>query len=67
MDIKNEFKRPKFIEEVIVSKRTKKLVGTLRVFPSTIKWKPARSKYFYVVRLDVLQRYLIENGQKQIW
>ncbi len=47
---KNRFASPEFIEEVVVDDNDKK-VGTIRVKPSSILWKPSGQQKFYSVTL----------------
>ena len=67
MEIRNEFKRPKYIEETIVDRTTKSIVGTLRVFPSSVKWKPKRSRFLYSVPLSTFTRWIVKAGAKHKW
>ena len=48
---KNSFASPAFIEETIIDRNGNKL-GTIRVKPSSVLWKPANQHSFYNVKLE---------------
>ena len=48
----NMFKSPAFIEEEIVDAQTGKKIGTIRVKPVAILWKPANKQDFHSVSLN---------------
>lgn len=49
--MKNEFASPKFVEEEILDTKGKK-VGTIRIKPSGVLWKPSGKQDFFCVELE---------------
>jgi len=48
----NELERPHHLEGTILEKATGKTIGTIRVKPSRILWKPKGQTKYYNVSLD---------------
>lgn len=60
---KNSFQSPDFIEEVILGNDNKKL-GTIRIKPSSIQWKPANKQQFTSVSLDKFLEWIQSDETK---
>lgn len=54
----NEFANPKFHQEVIRHATTKEIVGTLRIKPSGVLWKPKGQHQFYCVSIEQLEEWI---------
>jgi hypothetical protein len=61
-EYKNSFDEPKFYEHVIKNDEGK--IGTLRVKPSTVLWKPKGGQAFYSVSIDQFERFIVESGRR---
>ena len=59
---KNEFGRPSLYDHDIVDEDGK--VGTIRVKPSGIAWKPKNGQKFYSISLTKFADWIMENGRK---
>lgn len=58
---KNKFTTPKYIEETVVDTRGT-TVGTIRVKPSGVLWKPSGQQRFYSVPLDVFAAWITSGA-----
>lgn len=47
----NRFKRPEYVEETIED-QDGDIVGTVRVKPSSVQWRPKHGHRFYTVTLE---------------
>jgi len=56
----NKFESPKFIEEGILDKEDKR-IGTIRIKPSSILWKPVGQQKFYSVSLDDFTKWIASS------
>ena len=63
-----EFKSPQFIEETIQKKAKNgekvESVGTIRIKPSSVLWKPKGKQQFYAVPLDRFASWIVSDGAK---
>ncbi len=64
---KYNFKAPVY-QELTIQKDSGKIVGTLRLKPSTILWKPGSGQDFYSVSLDSFAEWIVgkESGAKKV-
>ena len=53
----NQLARPQYVELKIVDQE-ERAVGTLRVKPSSILWKPKNAQQFYAVPLDAFAGWI---------
>jgi len=60
---KNHFTSPEFIEERIVDD-SDKAVGTIRVKPVSISWKPKGKGQFLTVKLDDFVAWITDPSTK---
>jgi hypothetical protein len=60
-EYKNKFKGPAYIEEVIVDEDGT-VIGTIRIKPSSVLWKPANAQKFFAVPLDKFAEWIASNG-----
>ena len=58
---KNAFGRPQFYDHDIVNDEGK--VGTIRVKPNGIGWKPKHSQKFTSISLEQFVAWISENGR----
>ena len=49
---RNEFAAPSYSEETIVDAGTRQVIGTVRIKPSSILWRPKGQQRYYAVTLD---------------
>lgn len=49
---KNRFGSPNFLEETIIEKEGNKIIGVIRIKPSSVLWKPSGERQFYSITLD---------------
>jgi len=63
----NKFKTPDHVEETIVNE-IGATVGTIRVKPSSLLWKPTGQHKFYAVSLDRFTSWITdaETGAKRV-
>lgn len=64
----NSFKSPDHREETIVVIETGAVVGTIRVKPSSLLWKPTGQHKFYAVSLDKFTSWITDadTGAKRV-
>ncbi len=60
---KNSFASPDFIEEVVLDENGNK-VGTIRIKPSGILWKPSGKQSFCSVPLDKFAAWITDPATK---
>jgi hypothetical protein len=60
---KNRFRWPEFIEETIVDEQGA-VVGTLRLKPSSVQWKPSGAHKFYTVALSAFADWITSPDTK---
>ena len=60
---KNKFRSPDHIEETIVDENNN-VIGTLRIKPSGILWKPKGKQKFYAVTLDQFREWITDVNTK---
>jgi hypothetical protein len=58
----NHFRSPDHIEETIVNDEG--VVGTIRVKPSSILWKPKGAQKYYSMPLDSFAAWISDPGTK---
>jgi hypothetical protein len=51
-DYVNKFVTPSFVEETVINATTSVIIGTIRVKPSGVLWKPKGQRKYYAVNLD---------------
>ena len=61
---KNKFRGPSYIEETVLDLKTDEVVGTIRLKPSTILWKPKNAKKFYSVTLEKFYEWMMDEETK---
>ncbi|MDF9833766.1 hypothetical protein M2103_001999 [Ereboglobus sp. PH5-5] len=61
-DYVNTFITPSYIEEIITKKETGKVVGTIRIKPSGLLWKPAGARSYYSVSLDTFTTWITSSA-----
>ncbi len=59
---KNEFARPDHYEHEIITDGKK--IGTLRVKPVGLLWKPAGQQKYYSVTLEQFTGWITESGRR---
>ncbi len=57
---KNTFVRPVYEDHVIADEECSQ-IGTLRIKPSSILWKPAHNRKFYKVTLETFTRWITSD------
>ena len=57
-DYNNKFATPAHIEETIVDATTGATIGTIRVKPSGLLWKPKGQRKYYQVSLDTFTAWI---------
>jgi hypothetical protein len=57
-DYNNKFKSPAHITEIIVDATSGLTIGTIRVKPSGVLWKPKGQQRFYAVSLDTFTDWI---------
>lgn len=58
---KNSFKSPRYIEEVIFDSEGK-TIGTIRIKPVSVAWKPAGQGKYFTVKLDDFTNWITGSG-----
>lgn len=58
----NEFGRPSFYDHDIVNDDGK--VGTIRVKPTGVAWKPKNARKFFTISLANFSEWIEENGRQ---
>ena len=66
-DYKNRIQSPAFVEHTIVDQNNA-VVGTIRIKPSSILWKPSNARSFHGISLDRFKEWVTskESGSKRI-
>ena len=62
-DYKNYFTAPGFIQETIVNKAGK-TIGTIRIKPNNILWKPSGQQKYYAVELDMFTTWITNSDTR---
>ena len=57
----NRFQSPEYLEETIIDEEGA-TVGTIRIKPSSVLWKPKNAREFYVVTLDAFARWITSTA-----
>ena len=60
----NSFRPRKYEDHEIVDEDNR-VVGHIRVKPSSVLWSPKDGKNWYGVSLEAFAKYIEENGKKQ--
>ncbi|MEB5487983.1 hypothetical protein QMA69_26515 [Burkholderia pseudomallei] len=60
---KNSFQSPDIIEETILGDDGKKL-GTIRIKPSSVQWKPTGKQSYQTVSLDAFTDWIMDPNTK---
>jgi len=63
--VNNDFKRPKFVDHVLVKAGTDERVGTIRVKPSGVSWKPKSGKRWLTIKIPRFEELAMEHGKKK--
>ena len=58
---KNQFGRPKYYDHEILNEKGNK-IGTLRVKPTGVLWKPRSQQKFYGVPLDKFKGWITDSA-----
>lgn len=61
-DYNNKFSSPAHIEETIVNATTGVTIGTIRVKPSGVLWKPRGQQKYYAVDLAKFTDWITDAG-----
>ena len=61
---KKKFAEPDYYEHVIVEHDTQKKIGTLRVKPVSLLWKPVGGQFFYAVSMDDFAEWAKSNRKR---
>ena len=59
----NQFASPTFIEETVLD-QTGGVVGTVRLKPSSVLWRPLGQHKFYSVSLDAFAKWITDPKTK---
>ena len=62
--MKRYFGSPAYTQHVILNVEDESVVGTIRVKPTTIMWKPKGGKKFYAVTLDKFADWITDPQTK---
>jgi len=62
-DYKNKFNEPDHVEYEIVTSDGSTKIGTIRLKPSGVLWKPKNAHKFYSVDLTKFSAWMEENGK----
>jgi hypothetical protein len=64
---KNRFQRPNHLQQVILDQSNAR-IGTIRIKPSTVLWKPVNAQKFYSVSLDKFAAWITSQaaGAKRV-
>ena len=60
---KNSIKSPQYVENTILDKNGSP-VGTFRLKPSSVMWKPKGKRKFYSVNFDVFREWISASSTK---
>jgi len=61
---KNQFAAPKFSQETIIDGSTGETIGTIRVKPSSVLWKPKGQQRYYAVSLDAFTAWITAGATR---
>ncbi len=59
----NKFKAPAFTEETILT-RNGRVIGTIRIKPGTVLWRPRGQGQFYSVSLDSFTQWITDPNTR---
>ena len=59
----NRFQSPSYIEETILDENDD-VIGTVRLKPSTILWKPKNARKFHSVKLEKFIEWIVDKETK---
>jgi hypothetical protein len=62
--MKRRFESPAYTQLVILNVEDETVVGTIRLKPTTIMWKPKGGKKFYAVTLDEFVDWITDPQTK---
>ena len=67
LGLKNRFRSPEFIEQTIVDEH-REVVGTIRIKPTSVLWKPKGAYSFYAVKLGEFTSWIMSpaSGAKGV-
>jgi len=60
-EYKNKFGSPSYIEETVYS-NDGGTIGTIRIKPSSVLWKPSGQRRYYAVTLDEFSGWITAEG-----
>ena len=62
-EYKNSFRAPAYYEEVIIDEEGS-VVGTIRIKPSSVLWKPKNAQKYFSVKLEKLTEWITDPDTK---
>ena len=60
---KNSFRAPAYFEETIIDEEDS-VIGTIRVKPSSILWKPKNAQKYYSINLQKFTEWITDSDTK---
>ncbi len=60
---KNSFKNPEYFDHTIIDEGGK-ILGTVRIKPSGILWKPNNARQFYTVDLETFSNWITHRDTR---
>ena len=60
---KNSFRAPAYFEETIIDEEDT-VIGTIRVKPSSILWKPKNAQKYYSINLQKFAEWITDSDTK---
>jgi hypothetical protein len=61
---KYQFKGPEYVEHTIID-HDRNVVGTIRLKPSSVMWKPKGAKNFYQVTVDKFDEWITSRNRRR--
>ena len=62
-EYRNSFRAPAYYEEVIINEENS-VVGTIRIKPSSVLWKPRNAQKYFSVKLDKFTDWITDPDTK---
>ena len=62
-EYRNSFRAPAYYEEVIINEENS-VVGTIRIKPSSVLWKPKNAQKYFSVKLEKLTEWITDPDTK---
>jgi hypothetical protein len=60
---KNSFRSPQYFEETILNENGD-VIGTIRIKPSSVLWKPGRSQKYHSVNLEKFVEWITDSNTR---